>query len=71
MPHRVHCKDRLPELEKDDAGHVAEALGPMPRAALTAMVDYGLSDVEISQYFKLATDTVTFLRQYYGDNDNC
>ena len=70
MLNRFPYEDRLPAIEKDEAKRVAEALGPMPRETLNAMVDYGLSDVEISRYFKLGTDTVTSLRQHFGHADD-
>lgn len=40
----------------------ARWLGPMPRASLSAMVDYGLSDAEIGRYYGLPAATVTRLR---------
>jgi len=37
-------------------------LGQMPRASLSAMVDYGLSDTEIGRYYGLSSATITRLR---------
>jgi hypothetical protein len=48
-----------------EASGVLEALGPMPAAALAAMVDYGLSDAEIARYYALAPEVVTTLRTYW------
>jgi hypothetical protein len=57
MQHRMRDQDQSSEFTMkdamDDASRVIEALGPMPREVLEAMVDYGLNDVEISRYFKL------------------
>ena len=66
MNNRFPCKNCLPAFDEDDAMRVAEALGPMPRETLLAMMDYGLSDVEISRYFKLRTATVILLKQHFA-----
>lgn len=55
----------LPDITMEDAYRVLEALGPMPAEALSAMVDYGLSDGEISQYFKLPDQVITTLREHW------
>ncbi|GGC21304.1 hypothetical protein GCM10011363_42430 [Marivita lacus] len=70
MPHHFSCKDRLPALRADDMKLVMEAMGPMPRKALTAMVDYGLSDVEISRYYSVPLAAVTSLRHHFGIADD-
>jgi hypothetical protein len=41
-------------------------LGPAPRAALAALVDYGMTDAEIARYHRLAPDLVTQLRVVWG-----
>ena len=38
----------------------------MPGEALAALVDYGLSDAEIGQYFKLPHQVITTLREHWG-----
>ena len=45
-----------------EAKSIAEMLGQMPRASLSAMVDYGLSDTEIGKYYGLSSATITRLR---------
>lgn len=55
MPHHLPCQDVFPTFREDDAKHIVEALGPMPREALTAMFDCGLGDAEISRYLRLST----------------
>ena len=52
--------------EVKEGSCITAALGPMPRETLTAMVDYGLSDDEISRYFKISHDTVVALRRHFG-----
>jgi len=47
----------------EDAG---AALGPRPREALGALLDYGLNDADIGRYFGLAQDTVAALRRTWG-----
>lgn len=47
-------------------GRVADALGPAPRDALLALVDYGLSDAEIARYRCLPQATVSHLRAFWG-----
>ena len=44
----------------------AETLGAMPREALAALVDYGLSDADIARYHALPEDLVTRLRLGWG-----
>ena len=56
----------LPDVTMDDACRVLEAFGPMPGEALAALVDYGLSDAEIGQYFKLPHQVITTLRDHWG-----
>lgn len=70
MSHRFSVKDQLPAFDIYEARRVVEALGPMPREALTAMVGYGLSDVEISRYFNIAPVTVATLRRHFGAAEN-
>lgn len=70
MVHPFQYKDRLPEFDKDDALRVVEAFGPMPRAALAAMVDYGLSDDEISRYHSISPETVRSLRLHFNIADD-
>ena len=43
-----------------------DALGPLPREALAALVDYGLTDAEIATYHALPTEIVTRLRMFWG-----
>lgn len=43
-----------------------EALGPRPREALSALVDYGLSDEDIARYHGVARDAVVALRGHWG-----
>jgi hypothetical protein len=45
---------------------LAGCLGPAPRAALAALVDYGMTDAEIARYHRLAPDLVTQLRAVWG-----
>lgn len=66
MPNPFHCKDGLPAFQTDDAKRVADAFGLMPRAALTAMVDYGLNDEELSKYYSLPIALITSLREHFG-----
>ena len=66
MSHSLYCENRLPLSARQDSQRLIEELGPMPREALTAMTDHGLSDVEIGRYFKLGRGTVTSLRQYFN-----
>ena len=76
MRRRLNCDDqssdftvpdvRLPDVTMDDACRVLVALGPMPGEALAALVDYGLSDAEIGQHFKLPHQVITTLRELWG-----
>ncbi|MEI4196847.1 hypothetical protein [Roseovarius sp. E0-M6] len=52
-------EDHIPDEEEDG---IAEMLGDMPRASLSAMVDYGLSDSEIGKYYGLSSATIRRLR---------
>lgn len=45
---------------------IAETLGMAPRAALSAFVDYGLSDSEIARYHNLPTWVIAELRDHWG-----
>lgn len=45
---------------------VADALGPAPRDALAALVEYGLSDAEIARFRRLPQATVSHLRGFWG-----
>ena len=51
--------------EVKEGSCITAALGPMPRETLTAMVDYGLSDDEISRYFKISSCIVAALRRHF------
>ncbi len=66
MSQRPCCNDRFLEFDIDDAMRVMVVLGPMPRATLDAMADYGMSDAEISRYFRISPETVSALRQHYS-----
>lgn len=70
MSHRIPCTKNLPAFDTDGAKPMLEAFGPMPRETLSAMVDYGLSDADISRYFRISPDTVAALRQHYSDSDS-
>lgn len=65
MSQRCRCKDQKPPFDMDEARRVVAALGPMPRETLSAMADYGMSDAEISRYFRISTCTVAALRQHF------
>ena len=52
-------------LDAERRRRVAETLGLAPRAALSAFVDYGLSDTEIARYHKLPTEIVSELRDHW------
>lgn len=43
-----------------------DRLGPYPGEALTAMVAYGLNDVEIGRYYGIASEAVLRLRRAWG-----
>ncbi|MGS4947806.1 hypothetical protein ACVDG3_20215 [Meridianimarinicoccus sp. RP-17] len=51
-----------PSLDENRRRRVAETLGPLPRAALSALVDYGLTDEDIAGYHGLPRDLVAELR---------
>ena len=70
MQHRMPDEDQSSEFTMNDASRVLKVLGPMPREVLDAMVDYGLSDVEISRYFRLPRDLIAIFRQHWGIADN-
>lgn len=70
MQNRGRNEGQLPELSMEDAHRILEALGPMPGAALAAMVDYGLSDLEIGRYFNFPRDAITTLRRHWGIADD-
>lgn len=65
MTKHSQCENLFAEFDIHEARRVMIVLGPMPRATLNALVDYGMSDAEISRYFRLPTDTVSALIQYY------
>lgn len=67
MSHQCHKTEHFPALDMDDVRNVLAALGPMPRETLSAMVDYGMNDVEISRYFRISTGTVAALRQHFDN----
>ena len=66
MPQHLPCDAQSPALTMDDAHRILEAFGPMPAAALAAMVDYGLSDGEIARYFDLPHEIISTLRRHWG-----
>ena len=66
MKHRSLFEKPLPALTIDDAHRILDALGPMPAEVLAAMVDYGLSDMEIGRYYNLPQDMITTLRDHWG-----
>lgn len=66
MPDATLPDVKLSDVTMDDACRVLEALGPMPGEALAALVDYGLSDAEIGQYFELPHQVITTLRDHWG-----
>lgn len=70
MKQPVPGKALPPDCTAKDVRRVQEALGPMPREVLAAMVDYGLSDAEISRYFSLPRDLITILRLHWGIADD-
>ncbi|MCV3272012.1 hypothetical protein [Roseobacter sinensis] len=46
--------------------HIFDKLGPCPRNALIAMVDYGLNDEEIGGYYRMSPKTIAQLRGIFG-----
>ena len=52
-------------LQRKAADQIAEALGPTPRAALMALVDYGMSDAEIARYHRLPQAAISHLRMLW------
>jgi hypothetical protein len=65
MSQRQHLEVELSTFTIEDAYRILEALGPMPSEALSALVDYGLSDSEIGQYLNLPQDMITTLRKHW------
>ena len=65
MAHRLQRDEQLSPFTMEDAYRILEALGPMPSDALSALVDYGLSDSEIGQYFNLPQDMIAILREHW------
>lgn len=65
MPHRLSREGQCPALSRNAAFDSLDALGPMPGAALAAMVDYGLSDAEIGRYYGLPPQMITILRAHW------
>lgn len=51
-----------PSLDQRQRRRIAETLGPSPRAALSALVDYGLTDGDIARYHDLPHNLVADLR---------
>ena len=45
--------------------HILEQLGPWPKKALHAMVDYGLNDEDISRYYAIPVATIRQLRHAF------
>lgn len=66
LPH----KDLSQTLTIEDAYSVLESLGPMPAEALAAMIDYGLSDSEISGCFGLSENVIKTLRRHWQITGN-
>jgi hypothetical protein len=66
MQHQVRRKCQSPADITQDAGSIPEALGPMPREALNAMVEYGLSDAEIGTYYNLPRNMIMALKERWG-----
>ncbi|MCZ0813080.1 MAG: hypothetical protein ACQEVT_08935 [Pseudomonadota bacterium] len=66
MKRRSLFANRSPAVSVEDAYRILDALGPMPAAALAAMIDYGLSDDEIGRYYDLPHDMITTLREDWG-----
>ena len=65
MLHYLPCKDQSLAFTMEDAYRILGVLGPMPREALVAMVDYGLSDAEIGRYFGLPHQMITTPREHW------
>lgn len=63
-------QDGSTELTMADACRVLEELGPTPHEVLAAMVGYGLSDLEISRYFRLPLNVIRILRQHWDIREN-
>src|SRR6056297_219443 len=53
-------------LDAERRRRIAETLGVAPRAALSAFLDYGLSDTEIAGYHRLPTEIISELRDHWG-----
>jgi hypothetical protein len=70
MQHLTPDRDGPTELTIADARRVLEAHGPTWQEVLAAMVGYGLSDVEISRYFRLPCDVIRILRQHWDIREN-
>lgn len=66
MPHMQTLPALSPFHNVPTLSQISEHLGPMPRKALGAMVDYGLNDLEIARYFNLDSDTIRGLRHAFG-----
>ena len=45
---------------------MTEHMGPDPGASLAAMVDLGLSDIEIGRYYRISPATITRLRYAFN-----
>lgn len=45
--------------------HILEQLGPWPKKALRAMVDYGLNDEEIGRYYAIPVAAIRQLRNAF------
>ena len=46
-------------------GAALDALGPLPREALEALVSYGLSDADIARYLRVLPEAVGLLRMLW------
>ncbi|MCD1627707.1 hypothetical protein K7H22_17015 [Seohaeicola saemankumensis] len=51
-----------PSIDENRRRRIAETLGSLPRAVLSALVDYGLTDEDIAEYHGLPRDLVAELR---------
>ena len=70
MIHRSLFENESHAFTMEDAYRILKVFGPMPGEALAAMVDYGLSDVEIARYYGLPHEMITTLRDYWELDGN-
>jgi hypothetical protein len=67
MPASVYFINRGPGVEgslREDS--VTNAFWPIDKVALAALVDLGMSDLNIATYFHVSVDEIRALRQGYG-----